>query len=78
METQEWTKKADDINVLEADDPLENCKLKYTHVLKRGVTEVEHYGLKLASATSYPTQVVRNAFTIANKIIQSRKVFILI
>jgi hypothetical protein len=51
-----------------------SSKLKYTHVLKRGVTKIEHYGLKLASNSSYPAHVVKNASNIASAILENRKV----
>lgn len=83
METQEWRLKknalrdgqtVDDASGDGDDTSLSKCKLKYTHVLKRGVTEVEYYGLKLASMTSYPPKVVANAFEIAETITKNRQV----
>lgn len=49
-------------------------KLHYSHVFKRGVTEVEYYGLKLAKNSSYPQNVVRRAMWLAKRITDSRKV----
>jgi hypothetical protein len=80
METQEWKLKSDAViddensSIQDNNNPLQNCKLKYTHVIKRGVTEVEYYGLKLASLTSYPPNIVQNALSIADTIVKTRKV----
>jgi len=50
-------------------------KLKHTHVLKRGVTDIEHYGLKLAESSSYPPHIVDRAKVIATIIFESRTVW---
>jgi len=51
-----------------------HCRLKYTHVFKRGVTEVEFYGLKLTRNSSFPPRVVQRAITLAKDIMDNRKV----
>lgn len=49
-------------------------KLNYTHEFKRGVTNVEYYGLKLTKNSSYPPDVVENAMVLAKQIISSGQV----
>ena len=50
------------------------ARLDYRHVLKRGVTDVEHYGLKLAKNSCFPKAIVERAMVLAKDIIDSRRV----
>ncbi|CAL8147507.1 unnamed protein product [Orchesella dallaii] len=70
METQEWKHKSHEAR---KDLSIPSSKLTYTHLIRRGVTDVEYYGLKLAMNTSYPPEIVANALKIAKSIIKSRK-----
>lgn len=57
-------------------DVPSDVKLRYTHRLRRGVTDIEFYGLKLAMSTSIPSRVVTAAFKIGEKIMKSREVML--
>ncbi|CAG7821651.1 unnamed protein product [Allacma fusca] len=58
---------------VKVDNNPSSSSLKYIHVYSRGVTEVEHYGLKLAKMSALPTPVTDDAITVAQKIILSRE-----
>jgi len=81
MEAQEWVKcdeetGQDASNAESSSRVFNSSKLKYTHTLKRGVTKVEFYGLKLANSMSYPSHVVKRAAEIAETITGVRKVLV--
>lgn len=73
METREWQEE----NVPEDNRQcLPSSKLQYTHVIKRGVTDVEYYGLKLAMNTCYPRHIIDNAITLSQTLMKDRGVII--
>ncbi|CAG2066589.1 unnamed protein product, partial [Timema podura] len=49
-------------------------RLVYTHCLKPGVTQVAHYGLRLAENLAMPASIVESARTVVEEILQHRKV----
>nr|CAD7401458.1 unnamed protein product [Timema cristinae] len=49
------------------------CRLVYTHCLKPGVTQVAHYGLRLAENLAMPASIVESARTVVEEILQHRK-----
>lgn len=69
------------IEVIPSVDNFARCvslaRLDYRHILKRGVTDIEHYGLKLAKNSCFPRRVVERAMILAKDIMNSRTVFIL-
>nr|CAD7460497.1 unnamed protein product [Timema tahoe] len=48
-------------------------RLVYTHCLKPGVTQVAHYGLRLAENLAMPASIVESARTVVEEILQHRK-----
>lgn len=74
METEEWKDAR-----IQTTNPITPAlsKLKYTHVIKRGVTDVEYYGLKLAMNTCYPTKILVNAVEMSKKLMEERGVSVL-
>ncbi|KAJ9582302.1 hypothetical protein L9F63_003338, partial [Diploptera punctata] len=62
-------------------EAVEDCtesgreRLIYTHKLLQGVTQIEHYGLRLAEGLAFPETILIHAKTLAQKISSERKAF---
>ena len=48
-------------------------KMKFTHILAKGVTQEKHYGIELAEISTLPNEIVRNAKEIVEQLEKTKR-----
>ncbi|CAG0895860.1 unnamed protein product [Darwinula stevensoni] len=70
FEAMEVSAESESSQATPSDDQMPEGRLRYTHKLKKGVTEIKNYGIRMAMLSSLPSSVIHRAMQLAEEIDQ--------
>ena len=68
FEAVEVSAESESSQATPSDDQMPEGRLRYTHKLKKGVTEIKNYGIRMAMLSSLPPPVIHRAMQLAEEI----------